>query len=411
LYWLLEIDSSSVYDDSSARTDSTALSIVRDDDRGEKLLLEQTMNLVDLVKDQLTGQVLGSLSSLVGASEADTRKATSAAVPALLGGLAKLASSQGGANQITSALGGLDLGQLGNLAGMLGGSNASRMADQGGSLLGSLFGASATGKMVETLAGFLGMKPGMARSLLAYLAPIVLGMIAKQFGGRPDAAGLQRLFSEQSSNIKNALPAGLSLGDFGTGSTQPAAKGRDTREPARSPFPAWLPLVLLPLLAFGAWYMMNLDKERKALVIEEEVKEGPVTIDRTTVIEREGKKLEEAVVETISIDPKFVEAIRLSKNATELFGGLTSVLKGVTNEDTARLAIPELEKLAPVLSGVQSEAEKLGAEEKSAFGQFVSKNLGLLQKVIDAAMTIPGVKDLLGPVVTPMIETLKKLGA
>ena len=45
------------------------------------------MNLVDLVKDQLTGQVLGSLGSLIGADESQTRSATSAAVPALLGGL------------------------------------------------------------------------------------------------------------------------------------------------------------------------------------------------------------------------------------------------------------------------------------------------------------------------------------
>jgi hypothetical protein len=35
--------------------------------------------------------------------------------------------------------------------------------------------------------------------------------------------------------------------------------------------------------------------------------------------------------------------------------------------------------------------------------------MGLLQKVIDTAMAIPGVKDLLGPVVTPMIETIGKL--
>ena len=111
------------------------------------------MNLVDLVKDQLTSQVLGSLGSLIGASESDTRSATNAAVPALLGGLSKLASSQGGASQIASALGGLDLGALGNLAGLLGGSNASRLGDQGGSLLGSLFGTSATSKMVETQIG------------------------------------------------------------------------------------------------------------------------------------------------------------------------------------------------------------------------------------------------------------------
>lgn len=370
------------------------------------------MNLVDLVKDQLTSQVLGNLGSLIGASESDTRSATNAAVPALLGGLAKLAANPSGAGQLASALGGLDLGALGNLAGLLGGSNASRVADKGGSLLNSLFGTGATGKIVEALAGFLGMKPGVARSLLAYLAPVVLGMVAKQFtGGRADAAGLQRLFSEQSGNIKNALPAGLSLGDFGAVAQQ-VTQGRDYREPAKSGFPAWLPLVLLPLLAFGAWYLMNRDRAaRKAVVIEEQVKEGPVTVDRTEVIEKVGKTLEDTVIETISIDPKFVEAVRLGKNATELFGGLTSVLKGVTNEETARLAIPELEKLAPVLSGVQGEAEKLSGEEKTAFGDFITKNLGTLQKVIDTVMAIPGVKDLLGPVVTPMIETIKKLGA
>jgi hypothetical protein len=389
------------------------------DGRHDSLLLEQTMNLVDLVKDQLTGQVLGSLGSLIGADESQTRSATSAAVPALLGGLAKLASSQGGASQIASAMGGLDLGALGNLAGMLGGSNASRMADQGGSLLGSLFGASATGKMVETLAGFLGMKPGIARSLLAYLAPVVLGMVAKQFtGGRADAAGLQRLFADQSSNIRNALPAGLSLGDFGAvsggGKPTPASSHRGHEEPARSGFPAWLPLVLLPLLALGAWWLMNRDKMAKedgGVMIEEVRKEGPITIDRTEVIEREGKKLIDTVSETISIDPKFVEAARLAVNSTDLFGGLSKILGGVTNEDTARAAIPELEKLAPVLSGVQSEAAKLEGENKTAFAEFVSKNVGLLQKVIDTAMAIPGVKDLLGPVVGPMLETIKKLGA
>lgn len=372
------------------------------------------MNIVDLVKDQLTSQVLGSLGSLIGADESQTRSATSAAVPAILGGLAKLASSQAGASQIASSLGGLDLGALGNLAGMLGGSNASRMADQGGSLLSSLFGTSATGKMVETLAGFLGMKPGVARSLLAYLAPIVLGMIAKQFTGvRADASGLQRLFADQAGNIKNALPAGLSLGDFGAVSGSGSSTPTPGHQPAGGGFPAWIPLVLLPLLALGAWYLMNRDKMEKqedgGVMIEEIRREGPITIDRTEVIEREGKKLIDTVTETISIDPKFVEAARLAVNTTDLFGGLAKILGGVTSEETAKAAIPELEKLAPVLTGVQSEAEKLEGENKTAFAEFVTKNLGVLQKVIDTAMAIPGVKELLGPVVTPMIESIGKL--
>ena len=176
------------------------------------------MNIVDLVKDQLTSQVLGSLGSLVGTNEAQTKAASAAAVPAMLGGLAKLAGTSQGAGQLASALGGLDLGMLGNLAGVLGGSNASKMADKGGSLLGTLFGNSATSMIVETLASFLGIKGGIARSMLSYLAPVVLGTVAKQLtssGKSIDASGIQSLFADQSRNIQSALPAGLSLGDFG----------------------------------------------------------------------------------------------------------------------------------------------------------------------------------------------------
>ena len=127
------------------------------------------------------------------------------------------------------------------------------------------------------------------------------------------------------------------------------------------------------------------------------------------MIERAGKDLIDTVTETISIDPKFLEAIRVGKNATELFGGLSSVLGGVKDLDTAKLALPELEKLSPMLKDLETEAGKLPAEEKPAFAEFVGKNLGLLQKVIDTVMAIPGVKDVLGPVVVPMVEAFTKL--
>jgi hypothetical protein len=37
--------------------------------------------------------------------------------------------------------------------------------------------------------------------------------------------------------------------------------------------------------------------------------------------------------------------------------------------------------------------------------------MGPLQKIIDTVMGLPGVKDILGPVVVPMIEAIGKLGA
>ena len=373
------------------------------------------MNITDLITSQLMSpDVLGKLSGLIGANESQTKTATSAAVPALLNVFGKMASTNSGADQLAKAMGGLDLGMLGNLAGALGGSQASGLGSMGGSLLTSLLGGGNNlSSLVGTIASFAGMQPGIMKTLLTYLAPMVLGMVAKQFTGKPDASSVSRLFSEQSNNIRGALPKGLSLGDFGSASgrpSEPARHGGHSPEPQSAGLPGWL----LPLLALGAlglgWYIWNQNQPKDEVAIAQvERKVGPVTETVTEVVERKGKEMMDTVVDQISIDPKFLEAIRVGKNATDLFGGLTSVLKGVTNEETARLAVPELEKLAPMLTSLEEEAGRLPVEEKPAFTDFIGKNLGLLSKVIDTVMALPGVKDLLGPVVGPMVETLTKM--
>ena len=376
------------------------------------------MNITDLITSQLMSpDVLGKLSGLIGANESQTKTATSAAVPALLNVFGKMASTNSGADQLAKAMGGLDLGMLGNLAGALGGSQASGLGSMGGSLLTSLLGGGNNlSSLVGTIASFAGMQPGIMKTLLTYLAPMVLGMVAKQFTGKPDASSVSRLFSEQSNNIRGALPKGLSLGDFGSASgrpSEPARHGGHSPEPQSAGLPGWL----LPLLALGALslglYIWNQNKAanevRPVAVAETEEKVGPVTVKETEIVATKGKEIIDTVVDQISIDPKFLEAIRVGKNATDLFGGLTSVLKGVTNEETARLAVPELEKLAPMLTSLEEEAGRLPVEEKPAFTDFIGKNLGLLSKMIDTAMSLPGVKDLLGPVVGPMVETLTKM--
>ena len=376
------------------------------------------MNITDLITSQLMSpDVLGKLSGLIGANESQTKTATSAAVPALLNVFGKMASTNSGADQLAKAMGGLDLGMLGNLAGALGGSQASGLGSMGGSLLTSLLGGGNNlSSLVGTIASFAGMQPGIMKTLLTYLAPMVLGMVAKQFTGKPDASSVSRLFSEQSNNIRGALPKGLSLGDFGSASgrpSEPARHGGHSPEPQSAGLPGWL----LPLLALGAlglgWYIWNQNKAanevRPVAVAETEEQVGPVTVKETEIVATKGKEIIDVVVDQISIDPKFLEAIRVGKNATDLFGGLTSVLKGVTNEETARLAVPELEKLAPMLTSLEEEAGRLPVEEKPAFTDFIGKNLGLLSTMIDKVMLLPGVKDLLGPVVGPMVETLTKM--
>ena len=375
------------------------------------------MNLVDLVTSQLTGDVLGKLAGLTGTNEAQTRSATSAAVPALLSAFGKLASTNSGASTLASSLGGLDLKTLGNLAGLLGGSQASGLGSIGGSLLSSLLGNN-LGGLVGTIASFAGMQPGIMKTLLTYLAPIVLGTVANSFkGAKPDAAGLMRLFSEQQDNIKAALPRGLSLADFDTTSASPRraeeTRGVHRHEEPASAFPSWLPLLLLPLLGLVGWALWPKPQPApRAVVVNETVRrEGPVVVDRTEVIETEGKKIvADAVEEKISLAPEMVEALKVGENLTGLFGNLGKVLGTVTDEASARDAIPQLTDYAPMLESLQKSTVALPEAGRSTIVELVTKNMGSLQKVIDTVMAIPGVKEILGPTVTPMIETLSKLG-
>ena len=396
------------------------------------------MNIVDLVKEQLTSQVLGSLGPLVGTNEAQTKAASAAAIPAMLGGLAKLAGTSQGAGQLASALGGLDLGMLGNLAGVLGGSNASKMADKGGSLLGSLFGNSATSMIVDTLASFLGIKGGIARSMLSYLAPMVLGTVAKQLtssGKSIDAAGIQSLFSDQSRNIQSALPAGLSLGDFGSiakavtsatsGGASHSSHGHVERQAESSGFPSWLPWLALPLIALGAFFLMNRDKGGKP------VEKNVPVVNQTEMMKKftESKKSGEAVAEKVAAQgaeavkattdavsaavEKATDAIDLTAfggDMTGLFGKLTDSFKGITDVPTAEAAVPGLKDLAGILEGYKATADKLPETGKATVKEMVGTNLGILQPIIETVLAIPGVGDILRPIVEPMLKTLSVLG-
>ena len=373
------------------------------------------MNIVDLVTSQLTGDVLSKLGGAIGANESQTRSATSAAVPALLTAFSKLASNNAGASQMANALGGLDLKTLGNLASLLGGGQSSSLGNIGGSLLTSLLGNN-LGSLAGTLASFAGLQPGIMKTLLTYLAPVVMGVIANQFkGAKPDAAGLMRLFSEQQDNIKAALPRGLSLADFDTSSASPRraeeSRGGHQHDQPASGFPIWLPLLLLGLLGLGALaFWPRKQEEPRGIVVEEtRRREGPVVVDTTTVVEQVGKKVAAVTEEKIELAPEMVEALKVGKDLTGLFGSLSKVLGGVTNEETARAAIPQLEELAPMLKGVQEATDKLPADGRTSIVGLITENLGGLQKVIDTVMAIPGVKDVLGPTVTSMMESLTRL--
>src|SRR5262245_60954911 len=98
-----------------------------------------SLNLVDLVKSYLPGDLGNRMSSLLGESRDKTQTATDASIAGTLAAFANTASSSDGARRLTSAVDDADDSILSNVGGLLGkssdsGINALRSILGGGGL-------------------------------------------------------------------------------------------------------------------------------------------------------------------------------------------------------------------------------------------------------------------------------------
>jgi OmpA-OmpF porin, OOP family len=178
------------------------------------------MNLLDVVKGQLTGgNTLDMISGLLGENATTTKAGIGAALPTLLGSVIQSGSTTSGATSLLNLLkdGGHDGGIMDNLGAVLGGGSATNgLMSAGSGLLTSLLGDK-LGGIAGLIGQVSGMKSGSASSLLSLVAPMLMGSIGKQVSANGlGASGLMSLLAGQSDFVKAALPAGMgSLLGFG----------------------------------------------------------------------------------------------------------------------------------------------------------------------------------------------------
>ena len=186
------------------------------------------LSLQDLLGAAQGSQALNEISSNVGAEPSAVNSAISAALPAILGGLANNAASPEGAESLNTALeqdhaGGGILGNLGGLAGMIfGGSQEAApppppQADAGG-ILGHIFGNS-QGAVAQDVSQKSGLGMGQVAQIMMFLAPIVMGYLGKQ---------------KQEQNVGADGLGGLLGGLLGGGQSQPTSSGNAAMDMASS---------------------------------------------------------------------------------------------------------------------------------------------------------------------------------
>ncbi len=256
------------------------------------------VNLVSLISQFLTPQLVGSLARAAGINEAVAQRLVAAAIPTVLAALATTAAAPGGAQKVADAVSNSDPDLLTNLAGAMNGGNM-RAVNEGANLVGGLIGGSGLSSIIGALSQFSGAPQPATQSTIGAVAQTALGTIGQQDPSNwSDASSIAAFLGSQKDAIAAALPPEIGkalnatgllagLGSIGAAArsaaqTAPAAAPAAAREAASaaasraqsaaasaansaaasassagSRFPMWAIIVLIIIVLIAIWWFMS----------------------------------------------------------------------------------------------------------------------------------------------------------
>ena len=163
--------------------------------------------------ESLQGEALRKISERLGVSESEAENGVQAGLPLLLGALARNARQPGGESAIEAAL---DRDHDGSIFDDIGGLATGKYEQDGDAILGHMLGGNRT-QAQNQMAQFAGLKGKDMGKLLAILAPLILGYLAKRKRGGGGGGGLGDILNREESDARGRGGGGLGdiLGDEG----------------------------------------------------------------------------------------------------------------------------------------------------------------------------------------------------
>lgn len=160
-------------------------------------------NLVDGILAQLGPAGVTQIAKSLGVDEDVMGPAVAAAIPAIIGGMARNASDPQGAESLSSALDDHNPSIFDGLGGLLGG--GSGLAD-GAKILGHVFG-NRRPNVESNLANQSGLNIDVIMKLLPILAPLVMGYLSREKQDRGlDAGGLGSVLGQERQAAERRQP-------------------------------------------------------------------------------------------------------------------------------------------------------------------------------------------------------------
>jgi len=378
-------------------------------------------NLVSVVMQFLTPDMIAKIASALGLDRNVTQKAITGAIPALLASLADVASSPNGARQLTNKLT-QQSGSLESLKDLIGGSGQNSLAETGSSMLSGLFGGGTLDTMAQTIGKFAGIGEGASKSMLGMLGPVVLGALGQQQRSTGlDAGGLVSLLASQKDQITASMPSGLAgqlsaagLIDGATGSVRSAAAaasaaggrvaedsertvyraGEAVTAAARSTSVSQWPYWLVAALVLGglAWFAFGRSGQDTVAQV------SPPATTRTAT-------------GTVGLAPAdlTVGGINLANQINASVGSIRTVLPGITDAASAQAALPKIKEATAQLNEVSSRATQLSPEGKSTLAKLIVVATPTINQMCDKVLATPGAGDIAKPAIDELRGKLDAL--
>ena len=161
------------------------------------------MAILDMLEQQLRGNTLTQISQQIGTDEGTTANAVAVALPLLLGGLTRNASTQQGAASLDAAL---TRDHDGSLLDAPERAVADPMAFGGGGILGHIFGTRQS-PVQQGVARATGLDSQKVGKLLMMLAPLVMAALARARSSQgAAAASAGPVLQQEQSTIERQVP-------------------------------------------------------------------------------------------------------------------------------------------------------------------------------------------------------------
>jgi hypothetical protein len=370
------------------------------------------MNIVELILKQLGGDTLAQLASVLGESPDGVQKALAAIVPTLLSGIGGAASKPNGAEKLWNSLRSVDDSLSDNFGSVIAKGGADELAKKGTSILGDLLGTGGLTSLIGPIAKFLAGNTALVTKLLPMIAPFALSMLSQQVkSGGLDAAGLLKMLLSQKSNIARAIPGDLAKGlagvqglsdltnfasDTASNVGHTASKVGHAGAHAAKESTNWLlPVLALAALLGGLLWFLNQP--------EPPVKDSmPARTDEAMKSAVAAKNMAHSMAETI--DP-----VKVTDDFTGYFKSIDGALDGITDADTAKAALPNLEKLAGRFDELTNVFKKLPAAGRTGMMGALEASQKSLQEKSEKVFGLPGVADLIKPWIDGILEKLAAL--